>query len=204
MSAALLIGAASASLFFLAGRLSVKIMPLEVTVRTATDRQPKVDPVGAHKERAATAPSEDTRGSSATLSGARDEASAERNTPPESRSTPAARTSEEQAATLAPTEQKVGERALTGPDPHKALAPEPAAKTPAPGRLVVINGGSAANAGRAAVNGPPGIAGAAAQADKPDDAAFGQCERRYSSFRRSDSTYQPLDGGPRRRCPLLR
>jgi BA14K-like protein len=30
------------------------------------------------------------------------------------------------------------------------------------------------------------------------------CERRYSSFRRSDGTYQPFGGGPRQRCPLLR
>jgi BA14K-like protein len=30
------------------------------------------------------------------------------------------------------------------------------------------------------------------------------CERRYSSFRRSDGTYQPFGGGPRQRCPMLR
>lgn len=30
------------------------------------------------------------------------------------------------------------------------------------------------------------------------------CERHYSSFRRSDLTYQPYGGGPRARCPLLR
>ncbi|HEU0058398.1 MAG TPA: BA14K family protein, partial [Hyphomicrobiaceae bacterium] len=30
------------------------------------------------------------------------------------------------------------------------------------------------------------------------------CEKRYSSFRRSDGTYQPFGGGPRLRCPLLR
>jgi len=32
---------------------------------------------------------------------------------------------------------------------------------------------------------------------------IGACERQYASFRRSDGTYQPYDGGPRRRCPLL-
>jgi hypothetical protein len=31
-----------------------------------------------------------------------------------------------------------------------------------------------------------------------------ECERRYSSFRRSDGTYQPFGGGPRQRCPHLR
>jgi hypothetical protein len=30
------------------------------------------------------------------------------------------------------------------------------------------------------------------------------CDRHYSSFRRSDLTYQPYGGGPRARCPLLR
>jgi hypothetical protein len=31
-----------------------------------------------------------------------------------------------------------------------------------------------------------------------------ECERRYSSIRRSDGTYQPFGGGPRMRCPHLR
>jgi hypothetical protein len=31
-----------------------------------------------------------------------------------------------------------------------------------------------------------------------------ECERRYSSFRREDGTYQPYGGGPRMRCPHLR
>jgi len=39
------------------------------------------------------------------------------------------------------------------------------------------------------------------EADRQDIAA---CERRYSSFRRSDGTYQPFGGGPRQRCPMLR
>jgi hypothetical protein len=42
---------------------------------------------------------------------------------------------------------------------------------------------------------------AESQADRQDIAA---CERRFSSFRRSDGTYQPFGGGPRLRCPLLR
>jgi hypothetical protein len=36
------------------------------------------------------------------------------------------------------------------------------------------------------------------------DSAVAQCERRYSSFRRSDGTYQPYGSGTRRPCPLLR
>jgi hypothetical protein len=39
------------------------------------------------------------------------------------------------------------------------------------------------------------------ETDRQDIAA---CEKRYSSFRRSDGTYQPYGGGARQRCPLLR
>jgi hypothetical protein len=42
---------------------------------------------------------------------------------------------------------------------------------------------------------------AESEADRQSLAA---CERRYSSFRRSDGTYQPFGGGPRQRCPVLR
>ena len=38
----------------------------------------------------------------------------------------------------------------------------------------------------------------------PPSSGVEECERRYSSFRREDGTYQPFDGGPRRRCPHLR
>jgi BA14K-like protein len=57
------------------------------------------------------------------------------------------------------------------------------------------------------------LGAAAAEPTKPDaDVAeietdrqgIAACERRYSSFRRSDGTYQPFGGGPRLRCPLLR
>ena len=43
--------------------------------------------------------------------------------------------------------------------------------------------------------------GAETEIDRPGITA---CERRYSSFRRSDGTYQPYGGGSRQRCPLLR
>jgi hypothetical protein len=35
-------------------------------------------------------------------------------------------------------------------------------------------------------------------------AGMEECERRFSSFRPSDGTYQPFGGGARARCPLLR
>lgn len=47
------------------------------------------------------------------------------------------------------------------------------------------------------------VAADAGRAD-PRTAGFEECERRYSSFRREDGTYQPYGGGPRIRCPHLR
>jgi hypothetical protein len=40
--------------------------------------------------------------------------------------------------------------------------------------------------------------------DRGGDVGIAECERRYSSFRASDGTYQPFDGGPRVRCRFLR
>jgi hypothetical protein len=60
------------------------------------------------------------------------------------------------------------------------------------------------------VNPAGGPAGPARKAEvdpiegEADRQALAACERRYSSFRRSDGTYQPFGGGPRQRCPLLR
>ena len=38
---------------------------------------------------------------------------------------------------------------------------------------------------------------------KPDLEATARCRKPYASYRRTDDTYQPLNGGPRRRCSLL-
>lgn len=43
-----------------------------------------------------------------------------------------------------------------------------------------------------------------AEIEGADRYGIAACERRYSSFRRNDGTYQPFGGGPRQRCPLLR
>jgi len=40
--------------------------------------------------------------------------------------------------------------------------------------------------------------------DRMAASALAECERRYSSFRRSDGTYQPYGSRPRELCPLLR
>jgi hypothetical protein len=102
---------------------------------------------------------------------------------------------------------RVAERVLRGMEEaarqtpsalHRTVvSPEPTA----PKAPVVLNAG--ANGFRAADSGRPAAAGGQ-EPDKTADDTVGQCERRYSSFRPSDGTYQPFDGGPRKRCPLLR
>lgn len=72
----------------------------------------------------------------------------------------------------------------------------------APKGPVLLNAGSTANDAVAADSNPPIAAGAGPY--NPGDIAVAQCGRRFSSFRQSDGTYQPLDSGPRKRCPLLR
>ena len=57
-------------------------------------------------------------------------------------------------------------------------------------RFTLLNPGSTAP-------GPVQPAGA----DRTTAVGADECERRYSSFRRSDGTYQPFGGGPRQRCP---
>ena len=60
----------------------------------------------------------------------------------------------------------------------------------------IINAGSAE---RRRATQEQDVTGSAA----PDGRELARCERRYSSFRRSDGTYQPYGGGRRQRCPLL-
>ena len=84
--------------------------------------------------------------------------------------------------------------------------------TTADSKMAVINpGGSEVAQGTnrsriASERAGAGTVRAAADAERPE-ARFGgseECERRYSSFRREDGTYQPHGGGPRVRCPHLR
>ena len=86
---------------------------------------------------------------------------------------------------------------VTASQPKDPPAHEvPIAQPMAPRTPVVINAGSQPK--------ELGAGQAAQDRDGASDNATELCERRYSSFRRSDGTYQPFDGGPRKRCPLLR
>jgi hypothetical protein len=62
------------------------------------------------------------------------------------------------------------------------------------------------DAGRvnSAAGAPVAVSDRADHNSNPQNHLLDQCARRYSSFRRNDGTYQPLDGGPRKLCSLLR
>ena len=69
--------------------------------------------------------------------------------------------------------------------------------------VTLINPGheeARAAAAEPATRSEPGMA----EIEEADRHGIAACERRYSSFRRNDGTYQPFGGGPRQRCPLLR
>ena len=70
-----------------------------------------------------------------------------------------------------------------------------------PGEAISSNAGEPERSAAAAAPTKPAADVAESETDRQDIAA---CERRYSSFRRSDGTYQPFGGGARLRCPLLR
>jgi BA14K-like protein len=70
-----------------------------------------------------------------------------------------------------------------------------------PGEASSSNPGEPERSAAAAGPTKPAADVAESETDRQDIAA---CERRYSSFRRSDGTYQPFGGGARLRCPLLR
>jgi hypothetical protein len=91
-------------------------------------------------------------------------------------------------------------QAAAGDPPGSASAND--ADTDRAPRIKVINPSQA--------NSATGPAEAARKAEayplesEADRQGLAACERRYSSFRRSDGSYQPFGGGPRQRCPLLR
>jgi BA14K-like protein len=96
-------------------------------------------------------------------------------------------------------------RAAASPPAPGGPAPVVKAATPpAPGDPVPRQ---APDPDRAMIVNPSAAESEPTKAAASDGASAGEsaeCERRYSSFRRSDGTYQPYGGGPRARCPFLR
>lgn len=200
---ALILAALSVSLVFAAGRMSAWIIPVAGTV--AGDRQETQKPVkGSDAAATKTAPAV-TPGAAPSSRGMIEAAigGAKTGTDPTKPSLPSLGETRGAMALL------VAERALRGMEVAARQAPSvpdqsvTSIERPGPKAPVLLNAAPTADRLRAADNGRPAAA-SGPEPDKTADGAVGQCERRYSSFRRTDGTYQPLDGGPRRRCPLLR
>jgi len=213
-AAALLL--AGITLGFVLGRMSVWVISAAPSPETAAR---------AASDRNATAPAPKTASSAPALP-------APGSSTPSA--TPSPATPEQPAVALNPGAPAVASPSIAASGGAPVPAPDPAAAavgTQEPPKPVVApnwrpaagdpSGSGSANGKEA--NGAPGVklvnpnptqADAAAvparkaepdaaesEADRQDLAA---CERRYSSFRRSDGTYQPFGGGPRQRCPTLR
>jgi hypothetical protein len=198
---ALILVTVSVSLVFAAGRMSAWIVPVTGTPRAVSDGQEKVK----HPDAAPARPALAMKSRAAPSSPGVIEAAigdAKRSTDLATPSVVA--NSGETSGAVART---VAEGVLRGvevaarqipPTPDQSVVSPELAAPKAP---VALNAG--ANGFRATDDGQPMAAGRQ-EPDRSADDTAGQCERRYSSFRRSDGTYQPFDGGPRKRCPLLR
>ena len=198
---ALLLVTVSVSLVFAAGRMSAWMVPVTGTPRAVADGQEKVK----HPDAAPARPALAMKSRAAPSSPGVIEAAigdAKRSTDLATPSVVA--NSGETSGAVART---VAEGVLRGvevaarqipPTPDQSVVSPELAAPKAP---VALNAG--ANGFRATDDGQPMAAGRQ-EPDRSADDTAGQCERRYSSFRRSDGTYQPFDGGPRKRCPLLR
>jgi BA14K-like protein len=94
-------------------------------------------------------------------------------------------------------EDKAGNAAATAP----AEPPETSAKPPQRGATLMNQDWARASLDPRQPDRSPAVL----DEDAPHDtAAIGECERRYSSFRRSDGTYQPYGRASREVCPFLR
>ena len=198
---ALILMTVSVSLVFAAGRMSAWIVPVTGTPRAVADGQEKVK----HPDAAPAKPALAMKSRAAPSSPGVIEAAigdAKTSTDPATPSVVA--NSGETSGAVART---VAEGVLRGvevaarqipPTPDQSVVSPELAAPKAP---VALNAG--ADAFRTTDDRQP-MAPGRQEPDRSADDTAGQCERRYSSFRRSDGTYQPFDGGPRKRCPLLR
>jgi len=191
----------SVSLVFAAGRMSAWIVPVTGTPRAVADGQEKVK----HPDAAPAKPALAMKSRAAPSSpGVIEAAIGDAKTSTDLATPSVVANSGETSGAVART---VAEGVLRGvevaarqipPTPDQSVVSPELAAPKAP---VALNAG--ANGFRATDDGQPMAAGRQ-EPDRSADDTAGQCERRYSSFRRSDGTYQPFDGGPRKRCPLLR
>lgn len=194
---------------FFSGRMSAWLFPVTDTQIVVMQKAP---------EPAAPAPTAAEKGSPAPEAAAATPAPAQPAGPPEASSTVAAR--EEATAPSSPTPPAAKDGGERPAQPAESVAPTAGQADTAQTKITVIN----PDAGKRA---PPTAREPvrsredrehltrepASQPDdyapaygyrSPDQASIAACERRYSSFRRSDGTYQPYNSPTRELCPLLR
>jgi BA14K-like protein len=105
-------------------------------------------------------------------------------------------------ATQEPPKPVVAPNWRAAGDPASSASANDEANSPLP-NVTLINPGQEDARAAAAEPAAKSEAGMA-EFEAADRQGIAACERRYSSFRRNDGTYQPFGGGPRQRCPLLR
>ena len=198
---ALLLVTVSVSLVFAAGRMSAWIVPVTGTPRAVADGQEKVKhPDAAPAKPALAMKSRAAPSSPGVIEAAIGDAKRSTDLATPSVVANSGETSGAVARTVADGVLRgveVAARQIPPTPDQSVVSPEPAV----PKAPVALNAG--ADAFRTTDDRQPMAAGRQ-EPDRSADDTAGQCERRYSSFRRSDGTYQPFDGGPRKRCPLLR
>jgi BA14K-like protein len=198
---ALLLVTVSVSLVFAAGRMSVWIVPVTGTPRAVADGQEKVKhPDAALAKPALAMKSRAAPSSPGVIEAAIGDAKTSTDLATPSVVANSGETSGAVARTVADGVLRgveVAARQIPPAPDQSVISPEPAV----PKAPVALNAG--ADAFRTTDDRQP-MAPGRQEPDRSADDTAGQCERRYSSFRRSDGTYQPFDGGPRKRCPLLR
>jgi BA14K-like protein len=221
--AALAMVIASVAVGFIAGRASVWIVPFDASPMGATSRQ--AAPASASEGQAVNPPKQASVSSGKSSKPPTPLILPENSTAaaPEQGPTILNRPSAAASSIAAPKPNAIGNESPKdiGKRPDESAnkpapaavdngatppAPEPAA-TPQPDRQNVtpIDPGRV-DVARDAPNTERQAAASPREADRSGAGPPGaeECERRFSSFRRSDGTYQPYGGGARQRCPLLR
>lgn len=211
MLAALVMVSISAGLGFFGGRMSAWLLPVHDERATQEGRQSRPDKFTSTKPGAPAPTASASQVKPAQAANPDRPIAKEENTSTASAlEPPDPATSRPQTSEPLPGASQTPARGAIGTEPGSiriALAADPAivagaAQPPVAPDFTIKNPDSAAKGsdlGEERRSKPASDA-----LDRPDAAALEQCQRRYSSFRASDGTYQPLDGGPRRACRLLR
>jgi hypothetical protein len=209
---------AGLTLGFVLGRMSASLMPVapghDTPARVASDRKAtEPSPNTASPARAVPAPGPPASAETPSSTASAQPAAVAPNPEPSAVASPAPSSSSAAVeATATPAAVGVGSqeppkpvvapnwRAAAGDPPGSASVNDEETNRAPPIKL--INPSQAAPSATVAEPARnPEVDPSESEADRE---SLATCERRYSSFRRSDGTYQPFGGGPRQRCPMLR